>query len=129
METISIMSYIKPICLSLIAIGAAIILFKRAKGRTVTYKEIENWAKGVCHNGDICHISILSNMPNEVRASVRKQNGASQILNGYNEKASIFATVTDSDNNIKQTCYFMGKSLDNELSQVLSTEIEHRITF
>lgn len=123
------MSYIKPICLSLIAIGAAIIIFKRAKGRTVTYREIEDWAKGVCQQGDVCHISILSNMPNEVRANVRKQNGATQILNGYNEKTSIFATVTDSDNNIKQTSYFMGKSLDKELSQVLSIEIEHRITF
>lgn len=123
------MHYIKPICLSLIAIGAVIILFKRAKGRTVTYREIENWAKSICSNGDICHISILANMPPEVRASVRKQNGTSQIANGYKEDNSVFVTITDPDNNIKETSFFMGKSLDKELTQALSNEVEHRIIF
>lgn len=129
MEAINIMNYLKPICFSLIVIGVIVILVKRAKGRTVTYKEVENWAKSVCSSGDICHISILANMPPEVKASVRKQNGTSQITNGYREDGSVFVTITDSDNNIKQTSYFMGKSLDKELSQALSNEVEHRIIF
>lgn len=129
METINIMSYIKSICLSLIAIGVILILFKRAKRRIVTYREIEDWAKGVCAKGDICHISRLSDMPSEVRVSVRKQNGAAQIINGYKENSSVFVTITDSENNVKHTSYFMGKSLDKELMQALNNEIEHRITF
>lgn len=123
------MNYIKPVCLSLIIIGAIIIIYKRSKGRTVTYLEIENWARGVCADGDICHICILANMPDEVRSNVRKQNGATQIVNGYKEKASIFVTITDADNNIKQTCYFMGKSLDKELKVALRNESIHRIKF
>lgn len=129
MELTNIINYIKPICVSLIAIGVITILVKRAKGRTVTYREIENWANTVCSSGDICHISILANMPSEVRASVRKQNGTAQITNGYREDTSVFVTITDSDNNIKQTSYFMGKSLDMELSQALTNEVEHRIRF
>lgn len=129
METVNIMNYIKPICLSLIAIGVIVVLIKRAKGRIVTYKEVENWAKSVCSIGDICHISILANMPAEVKTSVRKQNGAAQIVNGYREDSSVFVTITDADNNIKQTSYFMGKSLDKELTQALTNEVEHRIRF
>lgn len=129
MEVTNMMNYIKPICLSLIAIGIIVILVKRAKGRTITYKEIENWAKSVCSAGDICHISILANMPSEVKANVRKQNGAAQIANGYKEGSSVFVTITDSANNIKQTSFFMGKSLDKELTQALSNEVEHRIIF
>lgn len=123
------MNYIKPICLSLIAIGVIVIIVKRTKGRTVTYHEIENWANEVCTDGDICHISILANMPDEVRSSVRKQNGKAQIVNGYREKTSIFVTITDANNNIKRTSYFMGKSLDKRLMQALNNEVEHRIIF
>lgn len=129
MESFSIMNYIKPICLTFIAVGVVLILIKRAKRKSVTYREIENWAKSICSKGDICHISILANMPSEVRNSVRKQNGTSQIINGYREDTSVFVTITDSDNNIKQTSFFMGKSLDKELTQALASEIEHRINF
>lgn len=129
METFHIMNYIRPICYTALAIGVIAILFKRMQKRTVTYREIENWAKSVCVGGDICHISILANMPNEVKVSVRKQNGASQILNGYNENTSVFVTITDANNNIKTTSFFMGKSLDHELETALSSEIEHRIKF
>ncbi|MBD5205179.1 MAG: hypothetical protein HDS71_08860 [Bacteroidales bacterium] len=129
METFHIMNYIRPICYTALAIGVIAILFKRMQKRTVTYREIENWAKSVCDEGDICHISILSNMPNEVKASVRKQNGASQILNGYKENSSIFVTITDANNIIKSTNYFMGKALDHELETALSAEVEHRIKF
>lgn len=129
METINIMNYVKPVCLSLIAIGILFILIKRAKGKTITYREIEDWAKSVCSSGDICHISILANMPSEVKTNVRKQNGAAQIVNGYREDSSVFVTITDASNNIKQTSYFMGKSLDTELTQALTNEVEHRIRF
>lgn len=129
METINIMSYIKPICYAVLALGAIAILFKRAKQRTVTYREIENWARSTCSNGDVCHISILANMPEQVKATVYKQNGLSQILNGYREDASVFVTITDASNNIKSTHFFMGKSLDRELKSALTSEIEHRIKF
>jgi hypothetical protein len=68
-------------------------------------------------------------MPSEVRKRVRRQNGAIQIINGYSEDASVVVIITDSDNNIKQTSYFMGKSLDKELSQALTNEVKHRIIF
>lgn len=129
MESIHLMNYIRPICYTMLAIGVIAVLIKRGQKRTVTYHEIENWARSVCSRGDICHISILANMPEEVKANVRKQNGASQLLNGYKEGTSIFVTITDADNNIKNTSFFMGKSLDRELESALSSEIEHRITF
>lgn len=129
METLHLMNYIRPICYTAIAVGIIAILIKRMQKRIITYREIENWAKSVCTNGDICHISILANMPNEVRASVRKQNGSSQILNGYNENTSVFVTITDPDNNIKSTSFFMGKALDRELETALSAEVEHLIKF
>ncbi len=129
METFHLMNYIRPICYTALVIGVIAVLIKRMQKRTVTYCEIENWAKTVCASGDICHISILANMPKEVKANVRKQNGASQILNGYNENTSVFVTITDSENNIKHTSYFMGKSLDKELTHALANEVEHRIKF
>lgn len=129
METFNIMPYIRPICYTALAIGVIAVLIKRGQKRTVTYREIENWARAVCSKGDICHISILANMPGQIKAEVRKQNGVSQLLNGYKEDSSVFVTVTDADNNIKNTNFFMGKSLDRELESALSSEIEHRITF
>jgi hypothetical protein len=95
--------------------------------RTVTYREIENWARPLCKHGDICHIFILANMPKEVKKDVRKQNGAPQILNGYREDSSVYVTITDADNNVKQSAFFMGKSIDKELLQALRHKFEHRI--
>ena len=129
MNTLQIMNHIRPICYVALVIGIIVILIKRGQKRTITYHEIENWARSVCSRGDICHISILANMPEEVKTNVRKQNGASQLLNGYKEDTSVFVTITDADNNIKSTSFFMGKSLDRELESALSSEIEHRITF
>lgn len=129
METIHIMNYFRPICYTILAGGIIAILIKRAQKKTVTYREIENWARSVCSSGDICHISILANMPDEVKSKVRKQNGVSQLLNGYREDSSVFITITDELNNIKNTTFFMGKSLDKELEIALSSEIEHRIKF
>lgn len=126
-ETAHIISYIKPVCLSVIAIGVILILVKRAKKRVITYREVEEWAKRVLDEGDICHISRLSDMPNEIRSSVRQQNGVGQIINGYKEDYSLFVTITDSENNIKNTSFFMGKSLDEELQKALSNVVEHRI--
>lgn len=129
METINVMSFIKPICYTALIVCVIAVLYKRLQNRTVTYHEIVKWAKSVCVSGDICHISILSHMPSQIRRKVRKQNGASQILNGYNENTSVFVTITDPNNNIKSTSFFMGKSLDHELEKALSSEIEHRINF
>ncbi len=129
MQSIHLMNYIRPICYAVLAIGVIVVLIKRGQKRTVTYREIENWARSVCSRGDICHISLLAKMPDEVKANVRKQNGASQLLNGYKEDTSVFVTITDTDNNIKNTSFFMGKSLDRELESALSSEIEHRIIF
>lgn len=129
MDTIHIMNYIRPICYTVLAIGVIAVLIKRGQKRTVTYREIENWARSVCSSGDICHISILANMPEQVKASVHKQNGLSQILNDYREDSSVFVTITDASNNIKSTHFFMGKSLDRELKSALASEIEHRIKF
>lgn len=129
METVQIMNYIRPICYTALAVGVIAILIKRGQKRTITYREIENWGRSICVNGDICHISILANMPEQVRASVRKQNGLSQLLNGYKEDSSVFVTITDASNNIKNTTFFMGKSFDKELQAALSSEIEHRIIF
>ena len=129
METFHLMNYIRPICYAVLAIGVVTVIIKRCQKRIVTYREIENWAKSICFHDDICHISLLSNMPEQVKASVRKQNGASQILRGYREDSSVFVTVTDADNNIKNTTFFMGKALDKELESALSSEIEHRIKF
>lgn len=129
MEAFQIMNYIKPISCTVIALGIIAILIKRCQKRTVTYQEIVNWACSVCVNGDICHISILANMPEQVKKSVRQQNGFSQVLNGYREDTSVFVTITDDDNNIKSTHFFMGKAIDFELSAALSSEVEHRIKF
>lgn len=129
MGTIHIMNYIRPICYTVLAIGVIAVLIKRGQKRTVTYREIENWARSACSSGDVCHISILANMPEQVKASVHKQNGLSQILNGYREDSFVFVTITDASNSIKSTHFFMGKSLDQELKSALASEIEHRIKF
>lgn len=129
METIQITNYFRPICYTVLAVCVIVILIKRGQKRTVTYQEIVDWASTVCKKGDICHISILANMPDKVKSSVRKQNGLSQVLNGYKDNFSVFVTITDASNNIKTTNFIMGKSFDKELENALSAEIEHRILF
>lgn len=123
------MNYIRPICYTALALGVATVIIKRSQKRTVTYREIEEWAHSVCEPGDICHMSTLANMPQQVKESVRKQNGVSQILNGYKEDTSVFVTITDADNNIKHTSFFMGKALDSELEIALAQAVDHRIIF
>ena len=129
MERFHIMNYIRPVCYAAIALGAAAIIYKRCQKRELTYREIEDWARSVCSDGDNCNISRLSKMPSEVRESVRKQNGLSQILNGYKEDTSVFVIVTDATGNVKDTSFFMGKSLDRELQIALSSATVHRIKF
>ena len=123
----SVIDYIKPICWSVLTVGVCTILFKRTRKRLVSFSEIEDWIRSVCLKGDVCHISLLANMPDAVRKGVRKQNGIAQVVNGYKEKCSIFATITDAENNIKTTKCFMGKELDNELQQALSHVVELRL--
>lgn len=128
MDNLQIMTYIKPICYTAIAIGAIAILIKRAQKRIVTFKEISDWASSECKAGEVCTLCILSTMPNDVRKAVRKSNGLMQITNGYREEASIFVTVTNSNDEIIRTCFFMGKSLDRELSQAFSNSNIVRLT-
>lgn len=129
MDGLHIMNYIRPVCYTAIALCAAAIIFKRCQKREVTYREIEEWARSVCSEGDNCNISRLSNMPSKVRESVRKQNGLSQIISGYKEDTSVFVIVTDAAGNVKNTSFFMGKSLDRELQIALSSATIHRIKF
>lgn len=128
MKTIHLMNYISPICYTALAIGAIAILIKRAQKRIVTFKEISDWATSECNAGEICTLCILSTMPNDVRKAVRKSNGLTQILNGYREETSIFVTVTDSNDEIIRTYFFMSKSLDRELSQAFSNSNILRLT-
>lgn len=114
-----------------IALGAfaGYVIYKRISNKVITYLEVQKWAESICVPGDICHISRLSVVPDEVQRQIHKELGIQQIINGYRYDGSVFVTITDSQNNIKNTSYFMGKELDKELSDALSAEIEHRITF
>lgn len=129
METSDIMTYVRPICYSVLAIGLIALLIKRTQKKIVTYNEIVEWARTVCSSGDACIISILSTMPKEIRMEVRKRNGSATILNGYKESASIFVTITDELNNIKLTKFFMGNRLDKDLITILTIQPIHQINF
>ena len=116
-------------CYAALSGFAVYVIYKRLSNKVITYLEVQKWAESVCLPGDICHISRLSAIPEVVQKQIRKELGMQQIINGYRYDGSVFVTITDSQNNIKNTSYFMGKELDKELSDALSAEIEHRITF
>jgi hypothetical protein len=116
-------------CYTILGGFAAFVAYKRIANKVITYQEVLDWAKTVCKPGDICHISRVSDIPEQVQNQIRRELGAQQIINGFNYNGSVFVTITDSQNNIKETSYFMGKELDKELSNALATEIEHRIAF
>lgn len=121
--------YVRLACYAALGAFTAYVIYKRMTNKVITYFEIQKWAESVCVPGDICHISRLSAIPYEVQKQIHKELGMQQIINGYRYDGSVFVTITDSQNNIKNTSYFMGKELDKELSDALSAEIEHRITF
>ncbi len=121
--------YLRYACYVALVAFAFYVIYKRMANKVITYLEVQKWAESVCVPGDICHISRLSAIPYEVQKQIRKELGMQQIINGYRFDGSVFVTITDSQNNIKNTSYFMGKELDKELSDALSAEIEHRITF
>lgn len=112
--------HIKTICVAIITIGFIVIIANRIKNKVITFKEISNWATKESSAGDTCSVCILSNMPKEVRRTVRRQNGFSQVLNGYKEETSVFAVITNTDNEIIKTCFFMGKGLDDELTKAFA---------
>ena len=116
-------------CYSVVGAIFAYVIYKRITNKVITYFEVQKWAESVCVQGDICHISRVSDIPEQVQKQIRKELGLQQIINGYRYHGSVFVTITDGQNNIKNTSYFMGKELDKELSDALSVEIEHRITF
>lgn len=136
LNNITIMEFLKeclPLvryaCYTVIGAFAAYVIYKRVSNKVITYLEIQKWAETVCVSGDICHLSRVSDVPEEVQKQIRKELGMQQIINGYHFDGSILVTITDGQNNIKNTSYFMGKELDKELSDVLAAEIEHRIIF
>lgn len=136
LEDISIMELVKSClpfvryaCYTIFGGFAAFVAYKRIANKVITYQEVLDWAKTVCVPGDICHISRVSDIPEQVQKQIRRELGAQQIVNGFRFDGSVFVTITDGQNNIKNTSYFMGKELDNELSNALAIEIEHRITF
>ena len=120
---------VRYVCYVAIAGCSLYIAYKRISNKVITYLEVQKWAESVCVPGDICHISRLSVVPKEVQKQIQKELGMHQIINGYRPEGSVLVTITDSQNNIKNTSYFMGKKLNKELSDALSVEIEHRITF
>ena len=121
--------YVRYACYAVFGAFAVYIIYKRIANKVITYFEVQKWAESVCVPGDICHISRVSSIPEEVQKQIRKELGVQQIINGYHYDGSVFVTITDSQNNIKNTSYFMGKGLDKELTDALAVEIEHRITF
>lgn len=121
--------FVRYVCYTVIGAFAVYVIYKRISNKVITYLEVQKWAESVCVSGDICHISRVSVIPEEVQKQIRKELGMQQIINGYHFDGSVLVTITDGQNNIKNTSYFMGKGLDKELSDVLATEIEHRITF
>ena len=125
----SCIPYVRNICYTVLVLFAAYVAYKRIANKIITYQEILEWAKKICTAGDVCHISRISVIPEEVQTQIRKELGWQQIINGYRYDGSVFVTITDSENNIKDTCYFMGKQLDKDLTNALATEIEHCITF
>lgn len=124
-----IFPYIRYTCYIVFALFALYVIYKRIANKIITYQEIIEWAKVVCVSGDICHISRISVIPEKVQKQIHKELGMQQIINGYKYDESVFVTITDSENNIKDTCYFMGKQLDKDLANALAVEIEHCITF
>ena len=136
LENISIMElvknsfpYMRYTCYTVLALFVVYVAYKRIANKIITYQEVFEWAKKVCVAGDICHISRVSVIPEEVQKQIHKELGVQQIINGYKYDGSVFVTITDSENNIKDTCYFMGKELDKDLANALAAEIEHCITF
>lgn len=120
---------VRQCCYVVIGGFAAYVAYKRIANKVITYQEVLDWAKSVCVSGDICHISRVSDIPKEVQCQIRKELGVQQIINGFRYDGSVFVTITDGENNIKETSYFMGKELDKELNNALTAEVEHRITF
>lgn len=125
----SCLPYVRYTCYAILAGFAAFVAYKRLANRVITYQEVLDWAKTICASGDICHISRVSDIPKEVQSQIRKELGVQQIINGFRYDCSVFVTITDRENNIKDTSYFMGKELDKELNNALAAEVEHRITF
>lgn len=125
----TILPFVRPFCYLALGCFAAYVVYKRAANKVITYSEIQQFAESECVPGDICHISRISDVPEEIQKQIRSELGIQQIINGYRFDGSILVTITDSQGNIKDTSYFMGKQLDKDLLYVLSIKIDHRITF
>ena len=125
----SCLPFVRYACYTVLGGFAVFVAYKRIANKVITYQEVLDWAKTVCIPGDICHISRVSDIPEQVQYQIRRELGTQQLINGFRYDGSVFVTITDGQNNIKNTSYFMGKALDAELSNALAAEIEHRIIF
>lgn len=124
-----VLPFVRYACYAALGGFAVYVIYKRLSNKVITYLEVQKWAESVCVSGDICHISRVSDVPEEVQKQIRKELGMQQIINGFRNEGSVLVSITDGQNNIKNTSYFMGKELDKELTNALAAEIEHRITF
>lgn len=109
------MPFVKNLCWYIIIGGVVYLLYRRNKQTIVTFKEVKEWAETYKGKGKNCFVSKLSVMPEEVRKQVQKEIGLQRIINGYKDETSIFATITDANNNVITSYYFLGTKLDEEL--------------
>lgn len=114
---------IKTISWAVIIGGISFIAYRRLQKKIITFKEVKEWAETYKGKGENCFVSKLSAMPVEVRKQVQKEIGFQRILNGYKDETSIFVTVTDINNNVITSYYFLGTELDEELVLALSSGI------
>ena len=113
--------FLKTVCGSLVAFAAIYLTYKRCSPRIVTLDEVQDWAEHNCAKGQICNISRVSVMPLEIQKQVRREIGFAQVINGYKMDQSIFVVVTDSNGNIIKHHYILGKKLDQDLSNALTS--------
>ena len=117
------MPFVKNLCWYIIIGGVVYLLYRRNRQTIVTFKEVKEWAETYKGKGKNCFVSKLSVMPEEVRKQVQKEIGLQRIINGYKDETSIFATVTDANNNVITSYYFLGTKLDEELVLALGNGV------
>lgn len=110
-----ILPYVKYTCWTIIIGGLAYLVYRRSRTKTVTLKDITDWANENRSLGTDLFVSKLSVVPTEVRKAVHKELGTQIILNGYKDEASVLATITDANHNVVKSFSFMGTKLDEEL--------------
>lgn len=123
-NVINMIETVKTISWTVIIGGLSYIVYRRLQKKIVTFKEVKEWAETYNDGkGKNCFVSKLSVMPEEVRKQVQKEIGLQRIINGYKDETSVFATITDVDNNIITSCYFLGTNFDEDLQLALTNSV------